>query len=237
MTDTVLEISATQLGELSQRWTCPRCFWLRSQLKGQLPYQQFPAVFSHIDRFSKDLIKQSFDRGELPEWIKVHGDFREALPLPGHQKFKAFDQDSGVLLGGVPDALWVTDTGELVIVDWKTSRVSEGELKKWESYVTQLNAYAWIAERQTSLQLPPVKRLALLYTEPLSLNEADEEVEHHNGFVLPFKTVWKEVELEPGRVEKLLLKAKKILTAEEPPKSMRNCFECGKVEKMRGLLC
>jgi len=237
MTDTVLEISATQLGELSQRWTCPRCFWLRSQLKGQLPYQQFPAVFSHIDRFSKDLIKQSFDRGELPEWIKVHGDFREALPLPGHQKFKAFDQDSGVLLGGVPDALWVTDTGELVIVDWKTSRVSEGELKKWESYVTQLNAYAWIAERQTSLQLPPVKRLALLYTEPLSLNEADEEVEHHNGFVLPFKTVWKEVELEPGRVEKLLLKAKKILTAEGPPKSMRNCFECGKVEKMRGLLC
>jgi len=237
MTDTVLEISATQLGELSQRWTCPRCFWLRSQLKGQLPYQQFPAVFSHIDRFSKDLIKQSFDRGELPEWIKVHGDFREALPVPGHQKFKAFDQDSGVLLGGVPDALWVTDTGELVIVDWKTSRVSEGELKKWESYVTQLNAYAWIAERQTSLQLPPVKRLALLYTEPLSLNEADEEVEHHNGFVLPFKTVWKEVELEPGRVEKLLLKAKKILTAEGPPKSMRNCFECGKVEKMRGLLC
>jgi len=237
MTDTVLEISATQLGELSQRWTCPRCFWLRSQLKGQLPYQQFPAVFSHIDRFSKDLIKQSFDRGELPEWIKVHGDFREALPLPGHQKFKAFDQDSGVLLGGVPDALWVTDTGELVIVDWKTSRVSEGELKKWESYVTQLNAYAWIAERQTSLQFPPVKRLALLYTEPLSLNEADEEVEHHNGFVLPFKTVWKEVELEPGRIEKLLLKAQKILTAEGPPKSMRNCFECGKVEKMRGLLC
>jgi len=237
MTDTVLEISATQLGELSQRWTCPRCFWLRSQLKGQLPYQQFPAVFSHIDRFSKDLIKQSFDRGELPEWIKVHGVFREALPVPGHQKFKAFDQDSGVLLGGVPDALWVTDTGELVIVDWKTSRVSEGELKKWESYVTQLNAYAWIAERQTSLQLAPVKRLALLYTEPLSLNEADEEVEHHNGFVLPFKTVWKEVELEPVRVEKLLLKAQKILTAEGPPKSMRNCFECGKVEKMRGLLC
>jgi len=65
MSEQVFEISATQLGELSQRWTCPRCFWVRSRLKGQLPYQQFPAVFSQIDRFSKDLIKQSFDRGEL----------------------------------------------------------------------------------------------------------------------------------------------------------------------------
>ena len=236
MTDTVLEISATQLGELSQRWTCPRCFWLRSQLKGQLPYEQFPAVFSHIDRFSKDLIKQSFDRGELPEWIKVHGDFREALPVPGHQKFKAFDQDSGILLGGVPDALWVTGARELVIVDWKTSRVSEGELKKWESYVTQLNAYAWIAERQQNVELPPVRRLALLYTEPLSLNEAEEGVDRFNGFVLPFRTVWKEVELQPGRVEKLLLKAQNILSSETPPKSMRNCFECGKVDKMTQLL-
>ena len=236
MTDTVLEISATQLGELSQRWTCPRCFWLRSQLKGQLPYQQFPAVFSHIDRFSKDLIKQSFDRGELPEWIKVHGDFREALPVPGHQKFKAFDQDSGVLLGGVPDALWVTDTGELVIVDWKTSRVSEGELKKWESYVTQLNAYAWIAERQQNVELPPVRRLALLYTEPLSLKESEGGITRANGFVLPFRTIWKEVELQPGRVEKLLLKAQSILSSESQPKSMRNCFECGKVERMTELL-
>ena len=236
MSEQVFEISATQLGELSQRWTCPRCFWLRSRLKGQLPYQQFPAVFSHIDRFSKDLIKQSFDRGELPEWIKVHGDFREALPIPGHQKFKAFDQDSGILLGGVPDALWVTGARELVIVDWKTSRVSEGELKKWESYVTQLNAYAWIAERQKNVELPPVSRLALLYTEPLSLNEAEEGVDRFNGFVLPFRTVWKEVELQPGRVEKLLLKAQNILSSETPPKSMRNCFECEKVDKMTQLL-
>ena len=60
MSEQVFEILATQLGELSQRWTCPRCFWVRSRLKGQLPYQQFPAVFSQIDRFSKDLIKQSF---------------------------------------------------------------------------------------------------------------------------------------------------------------------------------
>jgi CRISPR/Cas system-associated exonuclease Cas4 (RecB family) len=236
MSEQVFEISATQLGELSQRWTCPRCFWLRSKLKGQLPYQQFPAVFSQIDRFSKDLIKQSFDRGELPEWIKVHGDFREALPVPGHQKFKAFDKDSGFLLGGVPDALWVTGARELVIVDWKTSRVSEGELKKWESYVTQLNAYAWIAERQKNVELPPVSRLALLYTEPLSLNEAEEGVDRFNGFVLPFRTVWKEVELQPGRVEKLLLKAQNILSSETPPKSMRNCFECEKVDKMTQLL-
>ena len=236
MSEQVFEISATQLGELSQRWTCPRCFWLRSQLKGQLPYQQFPAVFSQIDRFSKDLIKQSFARGALPEWIKVHGNFREALPVPGHQKFKAFDQDSGVLLGGVPDALWVTGARELVIVDWKTSRVSKGELKKWESYVTQLNAYAWIAERQKNVELPPVSRLALLYTEPLSLNEAEEGVDRFNGFVLPFRTVWKEVELQPGRVEKLLLKAQNILSSETPPKSMRNCFECEKVDKMTQLL-
>ena len=236
MSEQVFEISATQLGELSQRWTCPRCFWLRSKLKGQLPYQQFPAVFSQIDRFSKDLIKQSFDRGELPEWIKVHGDFREALPVPGHQKFKAFDQDSGVLLGGVPDALWVTGARELVIVDWKTSRVSEGELKKWESYVTQLNAYAWIAERQQNVELPPVRRLALLYTEPLSLKESEEGISRANGFVLPFRTIWKEVELQPGRVEKLLLKAQSILSSETQPKSMRNCFECGKVDKMTQLL-
>ncbi len=236
MSEQVFEISATQLGELSQRWTCPRCFWLRSRLKGQLPYQQFPAVFSQIDRFSKDLIKQSFDRGELPEWIKVHGDFREALPVPGHQKFKAFDKDSGFLLGGVPDALWVTGARELVIVDWKTSRVSEGELKKWESYVTQLNAYAWIAERQQNVELPPVRRLALLYTEPLSLKESEEGISRANGFVLPFRTIWKEVELQPGRVEKLLLKAQSILSSESQPKSMRNCFECGKVDKMTQLL-
>ena len=236
MSEQVFEISATQLGELSQRWTCPRCFWVRSRLKGQLPYQQFPAVFSQIDRFSKDLIKQSFDRGELPEWIKQYGDFSKALPVPGHQKFTALDQDSGILLGGVPDALWVTGARELVIVDWKTSRVSEGELKKWESYVTQLNAYAWIAERQKNVELPPVSRLALLYTEPLSLNEAEEGVDRFNGFVLPFRTVWKEVELQPGRVEKLLLKAQNILSSETPPKSMHNCFECGKVDKMTQLL-
>ena len=236
MSEQVFEISATQLGELSQRWTCPRCFWVRSRLKGQLPYQQFPAVFSQIDRFSKDLIKQSFARGALPEWIKQYGDFSKALPVPGHQKFKALDQDSGILLGGVPDALWVTGARELVIVDWKTSRVSEGELKKWESYVTQLNAYAWIAERQQNVELPPVRRLALLYTEPLSLKESEEGISRANGFVLPFRTIWKEVELQPGRVEKLLLKAQSILSSETQPKSMRNCFECGKVDKMTQLL-
>ena len=76
--------------------------------------------------------------------------------------------------------------GELTIVDWKTSRVSEGELKKWESYVTQLNAYAWIAERQQNVELPPVRRLALLYTEPLSLKEAEESVDRSVGLCCPF---------------------------------------------------
>jgi hypothetical protein len=226
-----IKISATQLGELTQRWNCRRCFWLRAKLKGRLPYQSFPAVFSTIDSFTKDFFRQVQKVRTQEGWVEEFSSSAQWIPVPSPRSFQAEDPETGIILSGIPDALYRLEGGGLMIVDFKTSKVSEGELKRWEQYVTQLNAYAWIAQR---VGLGQVEKLEVIYAEPhgtLGTRPVGDALTPI-GFQMPFEVTSKPVEIDPGRVESALQKAREILSLEAPPKSTRNCFECSKVSEL-----
>lgn len=47
-----IKISAKNLGALAIPDACPRCFWIKNNIKS-LPYQIFPGIFSSIDAYTK----------------------------------------------------------------------------------------------------------------------------------------------------------------------------------------
>ena len=58
-------VSATELGQYADWRFCPRCAWVRRQVK-QLPFQGFPGIFSSIDRYNKLIVRNHFERESRP---------------------------------------------------------------------------------------------------------------------------------------------------------------------------
>ena len=120
-TMTKKQVSAKQLGELALPYNCRRCFWIKSALKGKLPFQSFPGIFSSIDSYTRKMFKAWFERhGEAPEWVGGMGELKKWIAPPGAKKFCIDHEESGLVLSGTPDALFEDREGKLIIVDFKT---------------------------------------------------------------------------------------------------------------------
>ena len=126
--------------------------------------------------------------------------------------------------------------GSCAIVDYKTSRHNPDNRSQHRIYRAQLNAYAWIARR---LDLPPVSRLALVYMEPATGDDAvaatgpvDAE-----GFVLGFRPRLVEVDLDPERlIPPLIRRAARIHEASTPPEPRDGCRDCAALEGLLAVL-
>ncbi|SVD62123.1 uncharacterized protein METZ01_LOCUS414977, partial [marine metagenome] len=64
---------------------------------------------------------------------------------PGFRKFFVDDKKTGILINGSPDVFFIRKDGKLLIVDYKTSKLTDGQQKLMPQYEVQLNAYAFIA--------------------------------------------------------------------------------------------
>ena len=224
-----ITISATNLGYFASSRFCPRCAWLRLNLK-ELPYQSFPGIFSTIDRYNKFIVQSYFNReNSLPLWLRNLGDVDRYIDPPHWSSFKVFDEASSVTLRGEADGIFQMTDGSYTIVDYKTSRYNGTHRGMFKSYEVQLNAYAYIGER---LGLSPVSRLALVYMEPLTGEETAQQPRSvdEQGFIMGFEARIVDVNLKPGRlIPELLRKVKALVELEQAPQGKDDCKDCAAV--------
>lgn len=228
-----LRISGKDLGALALRSFCPRCFWISRRAK--LPWQVFPGIFSSIDSFSKKVVHGEFDRGAAPAWLAPLGELRGYKAPPSAQKFRVEVEAHGLVLTGAPDAIFERADGTLVIADYKTSRHTDAQDRLMPVYRVQLNAYAYIARR---LGWNPVSALALVYTEPVTSDQAaaQEAARRAEGFVMGFAAKIVPVALDEPMLAPLFARAAQVHGLAAPPGAREDCADCERFEVIRGLL-
>ena len=202
-----------------------------------LPWQGFPGIFSSIDRYTKQVILKHLDREDsLPPWMSGVGDVAGHIDPPHWSRFKARDETTGVTLRGEADAIFRLADGTCAIVDYKTSRYNPENRSQHRVYRAQLNAYAWIGKR---LDLPPASRLALVYMEPATGDDAISapEMVDAAGFALGFRPRVVEVDLDPGRlIPPLLRQAARLHGLTSPPEPRNGCRDCAALEGLLAAL-
>lgn len=139
---------------------CPRCFWLDVRLKIKRP--EGPPF--NINKAIDELFKKEFDtyraKGE-PHPIMTEFSV-EAVPF-AHEKLddwretfvgvQALHGSTNLLVFGAVDDLWVSPTGDIIVVDYKaTAKDKDVSIDAgWQiSYKRQLEVYQWLL-RQNGL--------------------------------------------------------------------------------------
>jgi CRISPR/Cas system-associated exonuclease Cas4 (RecB family) len=160
-----------------------------------------------MDRVIKKFMEKFIGSSNLPKWFPVRGTF-----LGPTKTLQATDPKSGVTLRGRLDALVMTADG-YHIVDYKTSKPKE---EVPEYYQMQLDGYAFLLERNG---YAPVAGGVLLHFMP-------EEGDLTRGRV-PFEITPVRVDVHPGRIPRILSRARRILEMESPPPPSDDCEWCG----------
>ena len=228
-----ITISATELGSYASDLYCPRCAWVRRNVR-PLPYQIFPGIFSSIDRYNKLIVHGYFDRtNTLPSWLQELGDVRSYIEPPHWRKFAALDEDTGITLRGEADGIFQMADGSYAIVDYKTSKYTPGQQGLQKQYWAQLNAYAYIGHR---LDLAPVSKLALIYMEPVTDEDTARQPQmvDSSGFTMGLAGTVVPIDLVPDALIPMLLReALRISRMADPPSGLEGCKDCSAVEGLR----
>lgn len=221
---TQIRISGKDLGQMALGGFCPRCFWIKRHCK--LPYQIFPGIFSSLDSYSKRLTWAYYAKhGKLPPWFLEQGLCGEPVKVPSTKTFNVLDEETNVLLTGVPDEVIKNDSG-YIIVDYKTARYTGGQDELRPMYEVQLNAYAYIAERNG---FGPVTALWLIYHEPHTEIDDCDEWCREQSFVLRFDNKHSELKIDPSMIPPLLRQLREIYNSPEPPPATNGCKDCDSI--------
>ncbi|MDH4223931.1 MAG: PD-(D/E)XK nuclease family protein [candidate division Zixibacteria bacterium] len=135
------------------------------------------------------------------------------------------DQNTDIILSGVPDEIFTLKDKSYFILDYKTARYTEKQDTLLPVYEVQLNGYAYIAE---SKGLSPVKNIALAYMEPQTglSQENVEEVITEEGFLLPFSGKIVMLDLKLDIIPELLKKVRDLYGQPDPPPGREECNDC-----------
>lgn len=227
---TQFRISGKNLGALALPSFCERCFWFKTHLD-KIPWSTFPGIFSSIDSYTKKVTHAHFHAGKgVPPWLAFVSDFIEPVKVPNHVKFNIVDADTNILLTGDCDDVFRRADGSYFIVDYKTAKYTGNQDSLMPIYETQLNAYAYIANRTG---FSPVTGIGLAYYEPQT-NLKPEEIELlflKDGFNLSFKCSLHELTLAPDAViPPLLARVRSIVDLPKPPVGRSGCQDCVSVD-------
>lgn len=220
--DRLKYIGVKDLGNLAKEDFCPRCFWYERHF-GPFP-SIFPGVFNLIDKNLKNSVWLGWKKErKLPAWLKIDNVERilttEAIGKveeKHRQKFLVAEhKKTGFILRGAPDLILELKNNTLHLVDFKTGRFKEQGDQFFPVYEVQLNGYALLA---TKIK---VSKLSLVYFNPT--NEIPPEILTETNFKLNFEPKMVPVEIKPGLVSELLVRAKEILERKNPPQARENC--------------
>ncbi len=133
---------------------CPRCFWLDVRLKIKRPNGPPFSINKAVD----ELLKKEFDsyrlKGQPHPWMTDNQ--IKAVPF-AHENLNKWRENfvgvqhlhepTNLLVFGAIDDLWVHDSGQLMVVDYKaTAKAKEVTLDAdWQmSYKRQMEIYQWL---------------------------------------------------------------------------------------------
>lgn len=137
---------------------CPRCFYIDNKLGVKRP----PGYPFTLNTAVDTLLKKEFDllreKGETHKLIESYG--VDARPVPHkeldkwRENFKGVQckhEETGFLLSGAIDDLWINSKNEYIVVDYKATAKNEEivELnKEWQDgYKRQMEIYQWLLRR------------------------------------------------------------------------------------------
>jgi hypothetical protein len=226
-----LRISAKQLGAVAMRRFCPRCFWLKLELRHRLPFQIFPGIFSSIDAYTKRMVHDHFDRhGVAPGWLGPLGPITGYRNPPSAASYQTVINKYDIRLTGAPDAVFMRPDGSHVIADYKTSRLTAAQDSLFPLYEAQLNAYAVIGLR---CGFSPISGLGLIYFEPqTSGQDVSESNQRDAGFVMGFAANVKPIPVNLAGLEPLLATARNLADEAQAPTGRSGCEDCPRLDQI-----
>lgn len=230
-----LRISAKQLGNLAKENFCPRCFYLGYKIHFKYPGAIFAGILSKMDAIQKKSVVKYYEKnGHLPQWLEAEGIIGKPLKSPGPKRFTT--TINGIVISGSIDLLLETPTGELIIIDFKTSSPKNGYDPFMPVYEVQLQGYAKIAE---DMGLGKVAGIYLVYFSAKTQVEEDNVMDYvgEEQLQVSFDIEVKKLDLKPEETLPPLIEAfKEIITAEEIPEGQPGCSECEKLDMILDLL-
>lgn len=207
---------------------CPRCFYLDNKLGTARPRGPAFTLNVAVDALFKkefDVHRAAKTRHPIMEAYGV-----QALPYV-HKDLDAwrdnftgvaYDHTStGLTVCGAVDDVWVNDTGELIVVDYKATS-KDGTIEtladsSWEEqYKRQIGVYQWLLEQNG---FPVATTGYFVYANASSAPDAFNNT-------LEFETTLVPCEGETSWIEPTLEKIKACLDNEEMPEIGSRCEFC-----------
>lgn len=206
---------------------CPLCFYLDRRIGiGRPPSFPF-ALNSAVDR----LLKKEFDiyrKQKTPHPImKEYGinaipsdqdtldDWRNSL-----KGVRFLHEPTNLIIFGAIDDLWKNPDGELIVVDYKSTSISEKITslnKEWhEGYKRQMEIYQWLI-RQNDYMVSDTGYF--LYCNGNTNRERFNARLEFDLTIIPYVG-------SDGWVEDLIIEVKKCLSEPSPPQPSSNCEYC-----------
>jgi CRISPR/Cas system-associated exonuclease Cas4 (RecB family) len=138
---------------------CPRCFYLDNKLGTKRPSGPAFTLNVAVDAlFKREFDKYRTSKTAHPIMEEYHID---AIPF-AHEKLDVWrdafsgveylHNETGLLVSGAVDDLWITPEGELIVVDYKAtskpSRITTLDDSSWsEQYARQIGVYQWLFKK------------------------------------------------------------------------------------------
>lgn len=207
---------------------CERCFWLDQRLKIAKPSTPPFLINSAVD----ELLKSEFDtyrvKSEKHPWqIEFNVD---AIPYAHKDLDKWRHTFTGIqtlhvptnflIFGGVDD-VWVTPSGELIIVDYKATakikEITDLEESKWhDAYRRQMEVYQWLF-RQNGFKVSDTGYF--VYANGIAGSSGFFNKVEFRTNVFPYTGTdrW---------IEPTLKKIKDVLESDDMPKENPDCEYC-----------
>jgi hypothetical protein len=221
---------------------CPACFWL-DRAKGV----KFPSIPGFLLNSNTDkLLKKDFDqyRGKAPHPIMIDNGLEHLIPfdhsdMPNWENslsfgkddhhFNTFHEETNFIFGGGLDDVWQnTKTGELHIVDYKSTSNQRKEPEpvnldgKWKKgYKRQMDMYQWVMRRK-GFEVSNIGYF--LYVDGLHLGyDGMLNIENTTKAVMHFDTSILEYEGSDQWVEQALFNIKELLQSDKQPEHSEEC--------------
>ena len=225
-----LRLSPRHLGQMNLGSFCPRCYWYQIKNGFQMPFNfGMPGIMFNLDRFEKNYVEayyEAFDK--FPPWLDAL-DLYSIIGFPAKMtmEFPKYD----VTLVGMPDAVFMTGSRKLCLVDYKSAKCKGNDDPFLPAYEAQLLGYAHLLEHHG---IGEVQSAALIYFEN-SLSEYEDkplDLRSAAGFKVPFAVKIHEVKINGPDLWPLLKKVRKFADMRHPPTGLDNCKDCALLQRL-----
>jgi len=210
---------------------CPRCFWLEKVKHIPRPSCVFPSLPSGVDRVLKRYFDEHRAKGTLPEGLKgkfhgrLYGDIKNLKVWRNSMRGLRFrDEETGIMLIGAIDDLFVTNNNLYAPIDFKTRGFPRNE-NTHKFYRLQMDLYSFLLKKNA---LPPADFAILIFYHPVSIGDMHEN-NNKCSITFCYDTVKLPTNYHEG--EKIFMEAIDCLFGDEPEPS-EECRWCKWVEKL-----